>query len=43
MYNFLYWLFSAYENARKENDVEPIRHIGLISSACMSNIWIVYF
>ena len=30
MYNFLYLLFSAYEDARKENDVEPIRHIGLI-------------
>ena len=35
MYNFFYLLFSTYEDARKEKDVEPIRHIGLISPVCM--------
>ena len=39
MYNFFYWLFPAYENAKKENDVEPLRHIGLISSACICQIY----
>lgn len=37
--NFIYLLFSAYEDARKENDVEPIRHIGLIYPACMCQIY----
>lgn len=30
MYNFLYFLFSEYEDVRKEDDVEPIRRVGLI-------------
>ena len=39
MYNFLYLLFPTYEDARKENDVEPIRHIGIISPNCMCQIY----
>ena len=37
--NFIYLLFSAYEDARKGNDVEPLRHIGLIYPACMCQIY----
>ena len=39
MYNFLYLLFPTYEDARKENDVEPIRHIGIITPACICQIY----